>query len=87
MSRIERMREALLSALAPSVLEIEDQSAAHAGHAGARDGRGHYSVRIVAAAFAQRSLLERHRLVYAALNSMLQTDIHALAIHARAPNE
>lgn len=83
--RVERIRAALQSALAPLRLEIEDQSHLHAGHAGARTGRGHFHVSIVAAAFAGQSPLACHRLVYAALGSLMDTDIHALSISARAP--
>ena len=85
--RIERMRALLTDALAPSELAIDDESHKHVGHAGARDGRGHFRVRIVAAAFSGQSLLARHRRVYAALGQMMQTDIHALAMDARAPEE
>ncbi len=86
-TRIERMRERLVAQLAPSELLIEDESHKHAGHAGARDGRGHFRVRIIAAVFSGQSLLARHRLVYAALGDLMQTDIHALALDARAPEE
>ena len=85
--RVERIRECLSRALAPSELAIEDESHRHAGHAGALDGRGHFRVRIVAAEFAGMPPLARHRRVYAALGEMMQTDIHALAIDARAPGE
>ena len=85
--RVQRMRACLIEALAPSVLTIEDESHQHAGHAGARDGRGHFRVRIVAAMFSGQPLLARHRRVYAALGDMMQTDIHALALDARAPDE
>lgn len=85
--RIERIRDALQRTLAPTELVIEDESHRHAGHAGARDGRGHYRVRIVAAAFAGEPILARHRRVYAALGELMQTDIHALAIDACAPHE
>jgi BolA family transcriptional regulator, general stress-responsive regulator len=85
--RVARMRAALEAALAPESLEIVDDSARHAGHAGARDGRGHFNVRIVSRAFAGLAPLARHRLVYAALGDMMQTDIHALSIVARAPGE
>lgn len=84
--RVERIR-ARLQQLAPSELAIEDESHQHAGHAGARDGRGHFRVRIVAEAFSGESLLARHRRVYAALGDLMQTDIHALALDARAPEE
>ena len=85
--RIGRMRERLEAALAPERLEITDDSAQHVGHAGARDGRGHYSVAIASAAFAGKNAVARHRMVYAALGDMMQTDIHALAIRAEAPGE
>ena len=85
--RIERIRARLIDALAPSELVIEDESHKHAGHAGARDGRGHFRVRIVAAAFSGQPLLARHRRVYAALGQMMQTDIHALALDTRTPEE
>ena len=86
-NRVEQIRERLMRELAPQDLVIEDDSHKHAGHAGARDGRGHFSVRIVAGAFAGLPLLARHRRVYAALGEMMQTDIHALAIEARTPEE
>jgi BolA protein len=85
--RIERMRERLMHDLSPIDLVIADDSHKHVGHAGARDGRGHFSVRIVAAAFSGQPLLARHRQVYAALGDLMQTDIHALALDARAPDE
>ena len=85
--RIERIRERLSQALAPLSLEVTDDSHKHAGHAGARGGQGHFGVDIVSAAFAGKLPLARHRLVYAALGEMMQTDIHALAIRARTPDE
>ncbi|MBH1611112.1 BolA family protein [Stenotrophomonas maltophilia] len=81
------MRDALQQALAPSVLEIEDDSHRHAGHAGARDGRGHFSVHVVSERFAGLGPLVRHRAVYAALGAMMETDIHALSIRALTPSE
>ncbi len=86
-ARVESIRERLVAALAPEVLEIEDESHRHAGHAGARDGRGHFRVRIVSRAFVGQLPLARHRAVYAALGDLMQTDIHALAIDASAPKE
>lgn len=87
MNRVERIRAALESALRPLALEVDDDSHKHAGHEGARDGRGHFTVRITSEAFAGKVPLARHRAVYAALGDMMQTDIHALAIEARAPDE
>ncbi|KGK58331.1 BolA protein [Xanthomonas arboricola] len=87
MSRVERIRAAVQAALAPTELEVVDDSHRHAGHAGARDGRGHFNVRVVSAAFAGKPPLARHRAVYAAVGEMMQTDIHALSIEALAPGE
>jgi BolA protein len=87
MTRAETIRSRLAAALAPTALDIEDESHRHAGHAGARDGRGHFRVRIVSAAFEGQSPLARHRAVYAALGDLMQTDIHALVIDARTPEE
>ena len=86
-ARVQRMRVLLTEALAPTRLEIIDDSHKHAGHAGARGGQGHFSVDIVSAAFAGKLPLARHRLVYAALDELMQADIHALSIRARTPGE
>jgi BolA family transcriptional regulator, general stress-responsive regulator len=83
---LAQLRAALEQALAPQHLEIVDDSARHAGHAGARGG-GHFRVTLVAEAFRGRSPLERHRLVYAAVAPLLQGTVHALNISARAPDE
>jgi BolA protein len=66
---------------------VTDDSHLHAGHEGARDGRGHFSVRITSAAFMGKAPLARHRAIYAALGDMMVEDIHALAIEAQAPGE
>ena len=87
MTRVERIRALLDAALIPQSLEVVDDSARHAGHEGARDGRGHFDVDIVSDAFAGLMPLARHRKVYAALGEMMQTDIHALSIRARTPEE
>lgn len=76
----------LRAALAPEVLRLRDDSAHHAGHAGAREG-GHYYLEIVSARFAGLPRVHRHRLVYDALADLMQKGIHALAIDARAPDE
>lgn len=81
------IRAAIEAALAPVALEIRDDSHKHAGHAGARDGLGHFAVVVVSEAFAGLAPLARHRKVYAALGGLMQTDIHALAIEARTPAE
>jgi BolA protein len=83
--RVEAIRQRLQVAFDPVELEVFDDSHQHAGHEGARDGRGHYRVRVVSAAFAGMSPVARHRAVYAAVDDLLQTDIHALAIQASAP--
>ena len=85
--RVSRIEALLTQAFAPSYLLVKDQSHLHAGHAGARDGRGHFDVTIVAEAFAGQRPLARHRLVYDALGKMMETDIHALRIDARAPKD
>jgi len=85
--RIERIRLLLEDALEPESLDVEDDSHKHAGHAGAKGGLGHFNVSIVSAKFNGMKMLARHRAVYAALDDMMQTDIHALAIDAIASDE
>ncbi len=84
--RMLRIRERLVAGLQPQQLEINDDSHQHIGHVGARGG-GHYTVRIVAEAFADKSLLERHRMIYDLLHDMMRGEIHALSIQARSPDE
>jgi BolA protein len=86
-TRIERIEAALRNALSPLLLQVEDESHLHAGHAGAASGHGHYRVTLVSAAFVGMPLLARHRAVYAALGELMQTDIHAVSIQARSPQE
>lgn len=81
-----RMRERLIP-LAPVEIEIEDDSALHAGHAGAASGGGHYRLRIVSPQFSGKGTLERHRIIYGALSDLMQVDIHALSIQALTPEE
>lgn len=76
-----------LAVLAPTHIELDDESALHAGHAGAKGGGGHYRLRIVASAFAGKNTVARHRLVYQALGDLMKQRIHALAIEARTPEE
>jgi len=85
-ARVERLRHRL-EALEPTRLEVVDDSHHHAGHAGAADGRGHFSVLVVSKRFAGLRQLQRHRLVYEAVGDLMVTDIHALSIHALAPGE
>jgi len=86
-ARTARMRALLEAGFAPAEVDIVDESHKHAGHEGARDGRGHFRVRIVAAAFAGVPQVQRHLRVYAVLGEMMRTDIHALALETRAPDE
>ena len=79
--------EAALQSLAPVRLAVTDDSHKHVGHEGARDGRGHFSVVVVSEAFVGKLPLARHRLVYAAVGDLMQTDIHALAVKALTPDE
>ena len=83
---VQRMRERL-GRLAPLELVIEDESALHAGHAGAASGGGHYRMILVSAAFAGQPRVVRHRLVYDALADLMQREIHALAMTLLAPDE
>jgi BolA protein len=85
-ARVRLLRETLEAAFAPARLEIHDDGAHHIGHPGAREG-GHFRVEIVAHAFAGRTSLECHRLVYAALSDVMRGNIHALSISARAPSD
>lgn len=86
-SRAERIIGTLRQALHTDQVELIDESHLHAGHAGARDGRGHFRVRIVSEDFAGLRTLQRHQLVYRSLGELMQTDIHALSITALTPDE
>jgi BolA family transcriptional regulator, general stress-responsive regulator len=85
--RIAQIRSRLEAAFTPDVLEIVDESHRHAGHAGAKDGRGHFGVRIVSDRFEGVKPLARHRMIYAALGPLMETDIHALSLEALSPTE
>ena len=85
--RLDRIRDRLLTVFSPQECQLEDESALHAGHAGAATGGGHYRVRLVSAAFEGQSRIVRHRLVYDAVHDMMHAEIHALAIIALAPSE
>ncbi|WP_428313149.1 BolA family protein [Hydrocarboniphaga sp.] len=85
--RVEMIRIALQLRFGPEQLEVIDESHLHAGHAGAATGRGHFRVRLVAGAFKGMLLIHRHRAVYDALGALMQSDIHALSIDAKAPGE
>lgn len=74
-----------LAALEPTTLTVVDDSALHAGHAGARSGGGHYRLTIVSSRFSNCSTMQKHRLVYDALGSLMKQEIHALSITASSP--
>ncbi|HET6630024.1 MAG TPA: BolA family protein [Woeseiaceae bacterium] len=86
-NREMQIRQCLEQAFQPEELLVKDQSHLHVGHEGARDGKGHFDVTIVAPAFEGASRLRRHQMVYDALADLLESEIHALRIHARAPSE
>jgi BolA family transcriptional regulator, general stress-responsive regulator len=86
-SRAERIVSELRHALHTDQVELIDDSHLHAGHAGARDGRGHFRVRVVSPDFAGLRTLQRHQRVYSSLGELMQTDIHALSITALTPDE
>ncbi len=86
MNRIEQIRERLAT-LQPVKVEVEDDSHLHAGHAGARDGGGHYRLYIVSSQFIGKSTLARHRMIYCALGEMMKHEIHALNIKTNTPEE
>ena len=86
MSVIDEIR-LRLAVLAPVKVELIDDSALHAGHAGARSGGGHYRLSIVSAAFAGKNTVSRHRMIYDALGDMMRKEIHALAIQAETPED
>jgi len=85
--RVSEIERLLTSAFEPAELLVKDQSHLHAGHAGAREGKGHFDVRIVSERFDGCSRIVRHRMVYDALGSFIESDIHALSIHAISPAE
>ncbi len=81
------IKQKLTIALNPKLLEVIDNSAAHAGHAGAQKGGGHYHLTLVSDNFEGKSLVQRHQLIYQALGEMMKQDIHALGINALTPSE
>ncbi len=87
MERLDRIRAQLVATFSPLQCQLDDESALHAGHAGAASGGGHYRIRLVSALFEGQTRIARHRLVYDCLHDMMHTDIHALAIIALAPSE
>ena len=83
--RVLLIRHHLTAALEPDELAISDDSHLHAGHEGAREGKGHFSVQITSSHFEGLNPIKRHRLIYEALGTLMETDIHALSIEATAP--
>jgi BolA protein len=83
--RVNTIERFLIDAFAPTEILVKDQSHLHAGHAGAKEGKGHFDVKIVSEKFAGQSRINRHRMVYDALGSYMQSDIHALRINAISP--
>jgi BolA family transcriptional regulator, general stress-responsive regulator len=87
MNECQKKMRARLAVLNPAILEIIDESRKHAGHAGARDGGGHYVLHIVSAQFAGNNTVARHRMIYSALGELMKREIHALTIQAHTPDE
>ena len=85
--RAATIEQLLDAAFSPTQLLVKDQSHLHAGHAGAQEGKGHFEVKIVSDKFAGQSRLARHRMVYDALGSYIDSDIHALKINAISPSD
>ncbi|MDH3513802.1 MAG: BolA family transcriptional regulator [Gammaproteobacteria bacterium] len=77
----------LRDAFAPQKIEVRDDSHLHAGHAGAKSGGGHFAVTIVSHRFQGKTPVQRHQMIYQALNEMMKKEVHALSIQALAPDE
>jgi len=85
MNRIDRIQNQLKSFFDPEYLKLIDESHLHKGHIGAQDGKGHYRLNMVSTQFLNTSPIERHRMIFKALEEMMETDIHALTINASPP--
>lgn len=85
--RLKTIRQKIEEALQPEDLSVEDEGHLHIGHEGAKDGRGHFRVMVVSAAFDGLTMIQRHRAIYDALGELMATDIHALAIDAYSSKE
>jgi BolA protein len=85
--RMARIRSRIQAALSPEALDILDESHLHAGHEGARDGRGHFQVVVISPDFEGKSRIQRHRMVFDALGDLMSTDIHAVGVKAYTPDE
>ena len=86
-SRTQHIRSVLDTAFSPELLEVEDESHLHEGHAGARSGKGHFRVTIVSPKFEGLGRIQRHQAIFQALGDFMETDIHALSISALAPSD
>ena len=87
-SRIKLIKQRLKEALAPTKLQIVDDSHLHVEHAGAKEsGGGHFNIEVVSAHFQDKSAIDRHRMIYVALGDAMGTEIHALSIVAQTPEE
>ena len=87
MDRVQAIRERINRKLGTDLIEIMDKSHHHIGHAGAATGGGHFAVKVVSDKFFNRSVLERHRMIYQAVNDLMPSEIHALSIQALTPEE
>lgn len=85
--RMQTIEAALRAAFPDGRITLLDESHKHVGHAGARDGRGHYDLTLISEAFRAQRPLARHRLVYTALGTLMETDIHALRLTTLTPEE
>ena len=85
--RVATIEQLLIAAFAPTELLVKDQSRLHVGHAGAQEGKGHFEVKIVSDKFSGQSRITRHRMVYDALGTFIDSDIHALKINAVSPSD
>ena len=85
--RLEEIQSRLEKAFKPEMLVVEDEGHLHEGHEGAKDGRGHFRVNIVSAAFNGKNMIARHRAIYQEMGNLMETDIHALAIEAYASDD
>ncbi len=83
-ARIQQIKQRLQDAFEPQKLIVIDESEKHVNHPGAKEGHGHFSIEIVSHHFRDKTPMERHRLIYQALGSLMQTDIHAVRINAKA---
>jgi|SRR5687767_4210672 BolA family transcriptional regulator, general stress-responsive regulator len=86
-ARVDAIRAQLQASLHTQTVDVIDDSRLHAGHAGARDGKGHFRVRVVSERFRGMRAVQRHQLVYRSLGALMQTDIHALGVTALTPDE